>query len=1426
MNMGTIGGWQFAMSLVSMQLSCEERMVIEEMRRTAIPSILNSAASKKVMLQLPTPLDVLRIAQTVDSNIQNFRSKQLDVIMNILSGTHTVTVMATSSGKTLIWLLAGHILSSHFSSKDECGLTIIICPLSSLVSEHAKNSPKWGATCSSCDELQIFKVTIRKAVFLYTTAEKLQKNMYFRGLVLEQAHRVVNIVRDEAHIWMDDFRPALCEVSAMLSQEIPNVTHLAVTATLDVSADIINSLGMPPTSSIIRCSVNRENCFLHVIEGRDKKGKYENDAKTILSKVNSVERPQALVFVTSQKDAQAMAVAIQSAIGAEDLYLSKEEVHFYHAALPNEQKLLIAQNFRVGVSRIVVCTSAFGTGLDFPSIRLIFHRTIPTSVSEYLQNIGRGGRDGLPYQCFLFFSYKLIHECASVWMTAEHYSQEQLQKKWKEFVAMVKYPMSTLCRRAYLLPMFDPDFNASSACNKCDNCVREISGCDMLCDITKAAHIIIKVVQESVKYEANGLTISRIRDIILALNPRTAKGETALTQLDKDHAHRGVGLKAGFSSKDRYLWSMLSTYLMYAMEPPLLIESVSCISGQGFRALSRMVRVTPDGASTLLYQRQVRLRYPIDLMRLEEPAVLSLLNGAKHSIDVTPTHRVCVFEECTETIIHAKGLCRKHYQRTYMQQHRKTPNSASSGGGTPMPFSRGVTPVDGISASKQELRFLTDESRDPFLSRPGSQVAEGAETCSLPLATFKSLSQGSDIGTAAAVVSASALLSSPPAISTDSSQESFNYATSESSDDDVETLMSANEATKQCILDGQFLPGSIAPAEAKTEVHKFTPEDAATWCLGWAKLGYTSSCLGRSTKKYKCLGCWHCPDSKCPYRARPHTKKRDTPRCGNMVHHAGNCPDLILRGCSVRFEYSVELPSRCTTLTVTGVHNHGIPPPNRVGPETLKHLAQIVKEGDARPTATSLQLGSQVVQADAGSSEARRLGREIAAAYATVYGSDLGIGGLNDIRKVIGDDPFVRHVQVGNADDGYTNVVFCQLTEQQKLVASIAEAFTNESEATDSHCATPTTASLFCDVTYKFSNYYKMTFMTESNITGKGITVAFVLVTNLTSEAYMRMFYLLFTKNPSIYRRNLEARVIDLLFDVCIVDFADSQRKGFIQAVLRLHREAFGASAPFDENRHLAKLKGCKFHWKQSVKHCSHNGHVVPDTLRHDFASLALQMETASTMNDFNDAVHMMERKFPGARTWLKWWTNVLHGVLIFPAMRSHHLYEEIEDFYKKPATNNIVEANNRATARFIDYAHLPVVLAVRKCFLWAQLEVRQVQQITEGILRVGAGRKTKLTERIQHSGGAFRQASRTAVRNEEYENGNRAPVSTLEFSMTSASQSAIGSRKRAKVVIVPPGSSAEQASGVEVLRNNIRSNGLPPNSIVQVLNLQDNDKW
>ena len=295
--------------------------------RALVPSQLPLEISSKALPSLPTEPELITIAQARNGNIVSFRSKQSEVILNILAGKHTVAVLATSTGKTLIWLLAGYVLSRHFATRDKVGMTLVLCPLQSLVAEHAAKSEAWGSVCSSCDDLQLFKTKITNAVYVYTTAEKLTKNTYFRELVLAQADRIVCIVRDEAHIWIDDYRPALAEASKMLYKAVPNITHLAVTATLDCNVDIVPSLGMPSTSCIVRCTVNRENCFMHVIAAQDKKGCCDRDSVTILEKVNVDSRPQALVFVTTQKDSTAMAAALQAAIRAANAqYLAENEV--------------------------------------------------------------------------------------------------------------------------------------------------------------------------------------------------------------------------------------------------------------------------------------------------------------------------------------------------------------------------------------------------------------------------------------------------------------------------------------------------------------------------------------------------------------------------------------------------------------------------------------------------------------------------------------------------------------------------------------------------------------------------------------------------------------------------------------------------------------------------------------------------------------------------------------------------------------------------------------------------------------------------------------------------------------------------------------------------------------------------------------------
>lgn len=65
---------------------------------------------------------------------------------------------------------------------------------------------------------------------------------------------------------------------------------------------------------------------------------------------------------------------------------------------------MVQKAFTLGDTRIIVATVAFGMGIDKPDIRCVIHYNMPSNFENYVQEIGRAGRDGLPAQCHLFLS--------------------------------------------------------------------------------------------------------------------------------------------------------------------------------------------------------------------------------------------------------------------------------------------------------------------------------------------------------------------------------------------------------------------------------------------------------------------------------------------------------------------------------------------------------------------------------------------------------------------------------------------------------------------------------------------------------------------------------------------------------------------------------------------------------------------------------------------------------------------------------------------------------------------------------------------------------------------------------------------------------------------------------------------------------------
>ena len=61
----------------------------------------------------------------------------------------------------------------------------------------------------------------------------------------------------------------------------------------------------------------------------------------------------------------------------------------------------IQQQFMMGQIDVITATSAFGMGIDKDDVRYVIHYHLSNDLANYLQEIGRAGRDGEQSAAFL-----------------------------------------------------------------------------------------------------------------------------------------------------------------------------------------------------------------------------------------------------------------------------------------------------------------------------------------------------------------------------------------------------------------------------------------------------------------------------------------------------------------------------------------------------------------------------------------------------------------------------------------------------------------------------------------------------------------------------------------------------------------------------------------------------------------------------------------------------------------------------------------------------------------------------------------------------------------------------------------------------------------------------------------------------------------
>ena len=203
--------------------------------------------------------------------------------------------------------------------------------------------------------------------------------------------KITGIILDEVHCltqWGTTFRPAYRRLGAVrrsLLQHKPPETKIAIaafTATADPQAQKeiskVLELKQPETFLV---SPYRKNLSLNVKTVWTPRGRKQQMLRSIQAKPNQ----SGLIYVRSRKDSESLAAWFKS-LGY--------SVAAYHAGLITSQRRSIERDWITGKIQFVICTSAFGMGIDKPDVRWVIHYHAPELLAEYIQEVGRGGRDG------------------------------------------------------------------------------------------------------------------------------------------------------------------------------------------------------------------------------------------------------------------------------------------------------------------------------------------------------------------------------------------------------------------------------------------------------------------------------------------------------------------------------------------------------------------------------------------------------------------------------------------------------------------------------------------------------------------------------------------------------------------------------------------------------------------------------------------------------------------------------------------------------------------------------------------------------------------------------------------------------------------------------------------------------------------------
>ena len=355
-----------------------------------------------------TPVEVLQKYWGHDS----FRPKQEDIVRSALEGRDVLAILPTGGGKSVCFQVPAMM-------KD--GIAIVVTPLIALMKDQVQNLNDRGIKALSVNagmgrrevELALNNAAYGDFKFLYVSPERLGTPL-FRSYLQEM--KVSYIVVDEAHCisqWGYDFRPDYLQIGKIREMVDAPVIALTATATPQVAEDIMDRLGFEE-KCLIKSGFERPNLSYVVRRSEDKLGQMLNICTSVPG--------TGIVYVRSRKKTEELA-SFLTANGV--------EASFYHAGLGPDSRSERQAKWKSGGIRVMVCTNAFGMGIDKPDVRFVIHFDVPDSPEAYFQEAGRGGRDGKRSYAVTIWNAsdtKRLHQIATVSFPSLEYIEDIYHK--------------------------------------------------------------------------------------------------------------------------------------------------------------------------------------------------------------------------------------------------------------------------------------------------------------------------------------------------------------------------------------------------------------------------------------------------------------------------------------------------------------------------------------------------------------------------------------------------------------------------------------------------------------------------------------------------------------------------------------------------------------------------------------------------------------------------------------------------------------------------------------------------------------------------------------------------------------------------------------------------------------------------------------